>query len=175
MSVLAIATSATGIVLLLGNGMISMEVAVQREEASLRKWLVGAEIESSNPDEFCSSLRKASNAIPSLGRRMADLFFCSFRVQFFLSIFSEFTSVAPYWVAAPLLFASGQRRITLGKLVKLSNSFDRIVHALSIFAENFGEINAFLAVRRRLREFERGRSDTVSLVTETRGTEVVGT
>jgi len=54
-----------------------------------------------------------------------------------------------------LLFADDPAtRITLGTLVKMSNSFDKVFSSLSIIAENWGEVNAFRSVYRRLREFE---------------------
>ena len=59
-------------------------------------------------------------------------------------------------LAAPLLFAaSPSHRITMGTLVQLSNSFDKVFSSLSIISENWGEINAFRSVLFRLREFEK--------------------
>jgi ABC-type uncharacterized transport system fused permease/ATPase subunit len=54
-----------------------------------------------------------------------------------------------------MLFAEDPtRRITLGTLVKLSNSFEKVFSSLSILAENWGAVNEFRSVLRRLSEFE---------------------
>ena len=47
--------------------------------------------------------------------------------------------VAPYLLAAPLLFADDpSKRITLGTLVQTSNSFGKVFSSLSIVSENWG-------------------------------------
>ena len=63
--------------------------------------------------------------------------------------------LAPYVIAAPLIFAEDPgRRITLGTLMKMSNSFEKVFGSLSVIAENWGAINDFRSTYRRLREFE---------------------
>jgi hypothetical protein len=58
-------------------------------------------------------------------------------------------------IAAPLVFAADpDRRITLGTLIKMSNSFEKVFASLSVIAENWGAINDFRSTYRRLREFE---------------------
>ena len=63
--------------------------------------------------------------------------------------------LAPYAIAAPLVFAANlDNRITLGTLIKMSNSFEKVFASLSVVAENWGAINDFRSTYRRLREFE---------------------
>jgi len=63
--------------------------------------------------------------------------------------------IAPYAIVAPLVFASDpDKRITLGTLIKLSNSFEKVFSSLSVISENWGAINDFRSTYRRLREFE---------------------
>ena len=63
--------------------------------------------------------------------------------------------IFPYVIAAPLLFAEDpSHQITLGTLVQMSNSFDKVFSSLSVVSENWGEINEFRSVIVRLRQFE---------------------
>ena len=76
-------------------------------------------------------------------------------LNYWLTLFDQTMVIFPYLVAAPLLFADDPTvRITLGTLVKMSNSFDKVFGSLSIISENWGAVNEFRSVLRRLREFE---------------------
>ena len=73
-----------------------------------------------------------------------------------LSFYDQVMTLLPYFVAAPLLFAADpERRITLGTLIQMSNSFEKVFSSLSVVAENWGAVNEFRSVLVRLREFER--------------------
>ena len=72
-----------------------------------------------------------------------------------LGLYDQIMVILPYLVAAPLLFAeTPELRITLGTLVQMSNSFDKVFSSLSVVAENWGAVNEFRSVLQRLREFE---------------------
>ena len=76
-------------------------------------------------------------------------------LNFWLSLFDQIMVLAPYVIAAPLIFDEDpERRITLGTLMKMSNSFDKVFGSLSVIAENWGAVNDFRSTYRRLREFE---------------------
>ena len=76
-------------------------------------------------------------------------------LNFWLSLFDQIMVLAPYVLAAPLIFDEDPaRRITLGTLMKMSNSFDKVFGSLSVIAENWGAVNDFRSTYRRLREFE---------------------
>lgn len=76
-------------------------------------------------------------------------------MNIWLSSFDQFNAILPFILTAPLLFAAdGERRITLGLLVKITNAFGRVFDSLTVISENWTEVNAFRAVVRRLHEFE---------------------
>ena len=76
-------------------------------------------------------------------------------LNFWLALFDQSMVILPYALAAPLIFAADpERRITLGLLIKMSNGFGHVFGGLSIVSENWGAINDFRSVVRRLREFE---------------------
>ena len=63
--------------------------------------------------------------------------------------------ILPYLIFAPLLFDSDpNRRILLGTLIQVSNSFDKVFGSLSVIADNWAGINEFRSVLVRLRQFE---------------------
>ena len=160
-----------------GQKLVGLEVNNQRVEAALRKDLVlleatpaaivGVPCPPVAPDDdddeptsdaslegyspwcyFMLTLRALSRNYHALFRHFSLL-------NFWLSLFDQTMVIFPYVVAAPLLFADDPKvRITLGTLVKMSNSFDKVFSSFSVIAENWGAINEFRSVLRRLREFE---------------------
>lgn len=156
--------------LIVGHKLVGLEVNNQRVEAGLRRDLVMLEAapcallgEPAAPVEgrpaprrgltsplvfFNLTLKRLAENYHSLYRNFAGL-------NLWLTFFDQVMVIMPYALAAPLLFASDPaQRITLGTLVKLSNSFDRVFGSLSIISENWGAVNEFRSVVRRLREFE---------------------
>jgi len=159
-----------------GQKLVGLEVNNQRVEAALRKDLVlleatpaaivgapcppvgtdddddptsDASLEGYSPwNYFLLTLRVLSRNYHALFRHFSLL-------NFWLSLFDQTMVIFPYLIAAPLLFADDPKvRITLGTLVKMSNSFDKVFSSFSVIAENWGAINEFRSVLRRLREFE---------------------
>jgi peptide/bleomycin uptake transporter len=157
--------------LVVGHKLVGLEVNNQRVEAGLRRDLVMLEAAPSAllgepaaaPGEggparrrglssplvfFNLTLKRLAENYHSLYRNFAGL-------NLWLTFFDQVMVIMPYALAAPLLFASDPaQRITLGTLVKLSNSFDRVFGSLSIISENWGAVNEFRSVVRRLSEFE---------------------
>ena len=156
--------------LIVGNKLVGLEVNNQRVEAGLRRDLVMLEAapsallgEPGSPGDgrptprrglssplvfFNLTLKRLAENYHSLYRNFAGL-------NLWLTLFDQVMVILPYALAAPLLFASDPaQRITLGTLVKLSNAFDRVFGSLSIISENWGAVNEFRSVVRRLREFE---------------------
>ena len=73
-----------------------------------------------------------------------------------LTAFDQIMVLVPYLVAAPLLFADiPEKRITLGTLVKPSNSFDKVFGSLNVVADNWAAVNEWRSVLRRLRSLRR--------------------
>lgn len=159
-----------------GQRLVGLEVANQRVEALLRKDLVllettpamivgtEASASASAQDAQSPSRQRQATFLPQayFKATLASLwtnYFALFKhfglLNFWLSLFDQIMVLAPYVIAAPLIFDEDPaRRITLGTLMKMSNSFDKVFGSLSVIAENWGAINDFRSTYRRLREFE---------------------
>ena len=170
---MAFTCSLVGLVgaVLFGQKLVGLEVANQRVEALLRKDLVLLETtpamivgtESAAGAQSPTQQRQASflpqayfkETLTSLWTNYFQLFKHFGLLNFWLALFDQIMVLAPYVIAAPLIFAEDPgRRITLGTLMKMSNSFEKVFGSLSIIAENWGAINDFRSTYRRLREFE---------------------
>ena len=149
----------------LGQKLVGLEVANQKVEALLRKDLVLLETtpavivgtRPSSEDRHSAFLPQTyfRNTLESLQKNYFALFKHFGILNFWLSLFDQAMVIAPYAIAAPLVFAANpSRRITLGTLIKMSNSFEKVFASLSVIAENWGAINDFRSTYRRLREFE---------------------
>jgi len=150
---------------ILGQKLVGLEVSNQKVEALLRKDLVLLETtpavivgtRPSSDDRYAAFLPQTyfRNTLESLQRNYFALFKHFGILNFWLSLFDQAMVIAPYAIAAPLVFAADpDRRITLGTLIKMSNSFEKVFASLSVIAENWGAINDFRSTYRRLREFE---------------------
>ena len=96
-----------------------------------------------------------SQTLRSLDLNYLALFKHFGALNLWLSLFDQCMVILPYVLAAPLIFADDPaRRITLGLLIKMSNSFSQVFGSLSVVSENWGAINDFRSVLRRMREFE---------------------
>ena len=175
MAALTAALVGLGGAVLFGQELVQLEVNNQKVEAELRKDLVllettpvvivGRPCFDFHPNDpvaqgaatpqvhapwlfFGATLKRLRKNYHALFRHFSLL-------NFWLTLFDQFMVIFPYLVAAPLLFADEpSARITLGTLVKMSNSFDKVFGSLSVVAENWGAVNEFRSVLRRLREFE---------------------
>jgi len=159
-----------------GKQLVELEVNNQRVEASLRRDLV---ILETAPNTLFGDPPVDVDASPRSSRGLRDRGACASPLLFFsltlkqlatnyhalfrsfaalnlwLTAFDQVMVLLPYVIAGPLLFADDPaQRITLGTLVKLSNSFHKVFGSLSIVAENWSLVNEFRSVVRRLREFE---------------------
>ena len=150
---------------LLGQKLVGLEISNQKVEALLRKDLVLLETtpavivgtRPSSDDRYAAFLPQTyfRNTLESLHKNYFALFKHFGVLNCWLSFFDQVMVLAPYVVAAPLIFAaSADRRITLGTLIKMSNSFEKVFASLSVIAENWGAINDFRSTYHRLREFE---------------------
>ena len=150
---------------ILGQKLVGLEIANQKVEALLRKDLVLLETtpavivgtRPSSDDRHAAFLPQTyfRNTLESLRKNYFALFKHFGILNFWLSLFDQVMVIAPYAIAAPLVFAANSdRRITLGTLIKMSNSFEKVFASLSVIAENWGVTNDFRSTFRRLREFE---------------------
>ena len=165
-----------------GHKLVHLEVDNQRVEALLRKDLVllettpavivgtaaadGASAGASDPGPSrltperarAPSFGPTSYFVPTLARLHTN-YHALFRhfslLNLWLALFDQVMTIFPYMVAAPLVFADDPaQRITLGTLIKMSNSFEKVFASLSVIAESWGAVNEFRSVLHRLREFE---------------------
>lgn len=151
---------------LLGRPLVNLEVANQKVEALLRKDLVLLETTpamivgtppSPNQQRQNTFLPQAyfKETLASLWTNYFLLFKHFGLLNFWLSLFDQIMVISPYLIAAPRIFSANPAlRITLGTLMKMSNSFDKVFSSLSVISENWGAINDFRSTYRRLREFE---------------------
>ena len=150
---------------LLGQKLVGLEISNQKVEALLRKDLVLLETtpavivgtRPSSDDRYAAFLPQTyfRNTLESLHKNYFALFKHFGILNCWLSFFDQVMVLAPYAIAAPLVFAANpNNRITLGTLIKMSNSFEKVFASLSVIAENWGAINDFRSTWRRLSEFE---------------------
>lgn len=147
--------------MLFGRALVSLEVNNQKVEAALRKDLVLLETTPAmivgvpNSDQTYAPCQYFHVTLQRLSRNYHALFRHFTLLNLWLSFFDQVMVLAPYFVAAPLLFADDPaERITLGTLIQLSNSFDKVFSSMNVIAESWGQINEFRSVIVRLREFE---------------------
>jgi len=80
--------------------------------------------------------------------------YCRFAAfSLWLGAYEQFVVILPYLIAGPLLFSSANR-ITLGKVIQVANAFGNVFDALNILSDRWIEVTDWLAVMRRLKEFE---------------------
>jgi len=96
------------------------------------------------------------STLARLQRNYMNLFKHFSLLNLFISAFDQLMVLFPYLVAGPLVFADDPaRRISLGTLMKLSNSFDKTFSAMNVVTDSWGSINEFRSTLRRLQQFER--------------------
>jgi peptide/bleomycin uptake transporter len=166
---------------LVGQKLVGLEVENQKVEALLRKDLVllettpavivgtasGDPITPMSPPEPLTLPPERARApgfgptayfnatLVRLRRNYMNLFRHFSLLNLFLSAFDQIMVLFPYLIAGPLVFADDPaRRITLGTLMKLSNSFEKTFSAMNVVTDSWGSINEFRSTLRRLREFE---------------------
>ena len=85
------------------------------------------------------------NTLESLQKNYFALFKHFGVLNFWLSLFDQVMVIAPYALVAPLVFASDpEKRITLGTLIKLSNSFEKV---FSLPMANVGSVHSAMRWR----------------------------
>ena len=144
-----------------GKHLVTLEVNNQLVEALLRKDLVLLEttpaviVGQTIEQQQYAPWRFFEETLNRLYRNYHALFRHFSLLNTWLSFYDQVMTLLPYFVAAPLLFAADpERRITLGTLIQMSNSFEKVFSSLSVVAENWGAVNEFRSVLVRLREFE---------------------
>ena len=154
----AIGTALGGLLVsvLVGHKLVGLEVGNQREEAELRKRLVVLEVDPSSLEISGSPLLAFVDNLKSLSSNYWSLYINFAALATWLSTFDQFCIILPYLLTAPRMFAEDPSRVlTLGALMKVTNSFSKVFDSLNIVSENYLALNEWRSVLRRLTEYER--------------------
>ena len=164
--------------ILVGYKLVSLEVTNQKVEAALRKKLVMLEADPAsvvgvqpatneviedlhfdqyrdkrNPrnvsplGQFASNIRNVRSNYSALYRAFAAF-------NAWVALFDQTLIVLPYILVAPLMFADGAQRITLGKLSKVTSAFGHVFSAMAVLGENWAAVNEWRSTLVRLKQFE---------------------
>ncbi len=108
---------------------VSAQVNNQKAEAAIRRDLVLLET-----DPTSVSPQNAESPLPAFRHRIRDLvtnYMALYRnfaaLSTWLTCFDQFATILPYLIVAPLLFADNPNEVvTLGKLVAITNAFEKV-------------------------------------------------
>lgn len=153
----AIATALGGILIsaAVGQRLVGLEVNNQKAEAALRTELVLLEQNQTLGATF-------HVLIDTLTRNYVALYLNFAALSTWLSSFEQFASVLPYLLVASRLFAAREAQVmTLGQLIKVTNSFGKVFDSMNIVSANYLAINEWRSVLRRLSEFEAALGSTL--------------
>lgn len=143
-----------------GRDLVTLEVNNQRVEGELRTRLVMLETSYAAmstgvpPESALPPPHDFASTISRLRRNYMRLFGNFFKLNLFLSSSEQMTTLLPYFLIAPMLF-NRERRVTLGVLTRITNSFSHVFSALAVISERWADVNDFRSTVRRLIEFER--------------------
>ena len=141
---------------LVGWPLVELEVGNQVVEADLRKRLVLLEADPTANVSDESLYSSLAEVFRLLTRNYRRLYLSFFALSTWLSLYEQVAVILPYLLVAPRLFAeSPEDQLTLGQLVKVSNSFGKVFDSLNVVSDSWLQINEFRSCLRRLREFER--------------------
>ena len=156
----AAAVGGLSISALVGWPLVDLEIQNQVVEADLRKRLVLLEADpvtitttNASDESLYSSF---AQVFRMLTRNYRRLYLSFFALSTWLALYEQTAVILPYILVAPRLFAANaEDQLTLGQLVKVSNSFGKVFDSLNVVSDSWLQINEFRSCLRRLREFER--------------------
>ena len=154
----AVSTALGGLLVSVAVGykLVSLEVDNQRSEAELRKRLVVLEVDPGSLEMPGTPLTAFVGNLKSLSANYWSLYINFAALATWLATFDQFCIILPYLLTAPRLFAADPARVlSLGALMKVTNSFGKVFDSLNIVSENYLSLNEWRSVLRRLAEFER--------------------
>lgn len=141
--------------MVVGWPLVGLEVNNQRVEAELRKKMVLLEADPKDVHTNGTPYTPFIRLFGDLSRNYWRLYLSFAALSTWLSLYEQVAVILPYVLVAPRLFAvDPARRMTLGKLVKVSNSFGRVFDSLNVISDRWLQINEWRSCLRRLREFE---------------------
>lgn len=156
--VVAMSTALGGLLVsvIVGYKLVGIEVGNQREEAELRKRLVVLEVDPASLNISGTPFIAFVDNLKSLSANYWSLYINFAALATWLATFDQFCIILPYLLTAPRLFAEDPARVlTLGSLMKVTNSFSKVFDSLNVVSENYLSLNEWRSVLRRLTEYER--------------------
>jgi len=152
----AAAVGGLSVSVIVGWPLVELEIKNQRVEAELRKKLVILETDPTSVHTTGTPYTPFTRVFGELTKNYHRLYLSFAVLGTWLSFYEQVAVILPYALAAPRLFADATgKRLTLGQLVKVSNSFGRVFDALNVVSDRWLEINEWRSCLRRLGEFER--------------------
>jgi len=155
-----------------GKNLVGLEVQNQAVEAALRRELVILETDPISISARGSIPAAFSMILANLRKNYVRLYTNYAVLQTWLTTFDQTMVILPYAIVAPRLFAM-ENAITLGIVVKVTNSFGKVFDSFNVISENWLQLNEFLSVVRRLRGFEESQSQCRHTSTLVRPSEAV--
>ncbi len=155
---IAVAAAVGGLTvsMVVGWPLVGLEVSNQRVEAELRKRLVLLEADPGSVHTNGTPYTPFVRVFHQLTRNYRNLYLSFAGLGTWLALYEQVAVILPYLLVAPRLFAERpQDQLTLGQLVKVSNSFGKVFDSLNVISDRWLEINEWRSCLRRLREFER--------------------
>ncbi|MBD3789962.1 MAG: putative transporter [Campylobacterales bacterium] len=146
---IAILVSVGGLLIswFVGIKLPGLEYNNQKVEAAFRKELVYAENDKVNyaQDETIIEL------FAGLRFNYNRLFLHYGYFDVWLNFYEQLMVIVPFLIIGPSLFTGV---ITLGIVMQVSNSFDKVRESLSVFTSNWTTVTELRSIHKRLKEFE---------------------
>jgi len=131
-----------------GIKLPGLEYNNQKVEASFRKELVYAENDKVNYAQTDTIVELFTGLKFNYNR----LFLHYGYFDIWLNFFEQIMVIIPFLIIGPSLFAGV---ISLGIVIQVSNSFDKVRESLSVFTSNWTTVTELRSIHKRLKEFEK--------------------
>lgn len=145
----AVIVSVGGLVVswFVGIKLPGLEYNNQKVEAAFRKELVFAENDKVN----FGQTETIFDLFTGLKFNYNRLFLHYGYFDVWLNFFEQLMVIVPFLIIGPSLFSGA---ITLGVVMQVSNSFDKVRESLSVFISNWTTVTELRSIHKRLKEFE---------------------
>ncbi len=130
-----------------GIKLPGLEYNNQKVEAAFRKELVFAENDKIN----FGQTETIVDLFTGLKFNYNKLFLHYGYFDVWLNFYEQLMVVVPFLIIGPSLFSGV---ITLGVMMQVSNSFDKVRESLSVFTSNWTTVTELRSIYKRLKEFE---------------------
>ncbi len=147
---IAVLVSVGGLVIswFVGIKLPGLEYNNQKVEAAFRKELVYAENDKIN----YAQTQTIVELFTGLKFNYNRLFLHYGYFDIWLNFFEQVMVIVPFLIIGPSLFTGV---ISLGIVIQVSNSFDKVRESLSVFTSNWTTVTELRSIHKRLKEFEK--------------------